>query len=95
MMYQAIVTKYYGPTNHRGSRIQAKAQCGRVWMPYDHGLNNAQNHAAAADRFLQKWGWDGKWAGGANPENSGYVFVRVEEESDIRSGTFLKDYLDD
>lgn len=26
---QAIVTKYLGPTNHRGARIVAKAQAGR------------------------------------------------------------------
>tara|TARA_B100000579_G_C22518705_1_gene705122 strand:+ start:101 stop:394 length:294 start_codon:yes stop_codon:yes gene_type:complete len=93
-MFQAIETKYYGPTNHRGSRIRATAQCGKVWVSYDHGLNPQQNHAAAAKAFLLKWGWSGQWAGGANASQNGYVFVRVESNSDMRDGTYLHHVLD-
>ena len=93
-MFQAIETKYYGPTNHRGSRIKAAAQCGTVWVSYDYGLNPEQNHAAAAKAFLIKWGWEGQWAGGANSRHNGYTFVRVEAGTGHRDGTYLHDLLD-
>ena len=93
-MFQAIETKYYGPTNHRGSRIRAAAQCGKVWVSYDHGLNAQQNHAAAAKAFLLKWAWSGQWVGGANSSQNGYVFVRVETEAKHRDGTYLHNILD-
>ena len=93
-MFQAIETKYYGPTNTRGSRIRAAAQCGKVWVPYDYALNPEQNHAAAAKAFLLKWGWNGQWAGGANASQNGYTFVRVESASDSWDGTYLHNVLD-
>ena len=80
MTYQAIETKYYGPTNHRPSRIKAYAQSGRVWVNYDHGLNTQQNHAAAAIAFLHRWEWDGLWVQGANAANTGYVFVQTDRD---------------
>jgi hypothetical protein len=78
MTYQAIETKYYGPTNHRGSRIKAYAQCGKVWVHYDHGLSTQENHASAAMAFLRQWEWEGSWVQGANAANTGYVFVQAE-----------------
>lgn len=49
---QAIRTKYYGPTNFRGSRIKAEAQAGSRWMEWDHALMSqpvvaGQTHEAA------------------------------------------------
>ena len=91
MTYQAVETKYYGPTNHRGARIKAYAQCGAVWSSWDYGLSVEHNHSAAAMAFLKKWGWDGTWVSGANAKNTGYVFVQTERNTEraIRGFVFL------
>lgn len=75
---QAISTKCHGPTNTRGSRISAKAQAGRVSVPYDHALSVQGNHEAAARALAEKFGWVGKLVGGGNPEGTGEVFVFVD-----------------
>jgi hypothetical protein len=36
--YQAIVTKYIGPTNTRGSRIKARAAAGSITLSRDDSL---------------------------------------------------------
>lgn len=54
---QAIQTKYFGPTNARGSRIKATAPAGSMTVPYDHALNIDQNHKAAATALANKFGW--------------------------------------
>lgn len=76
-MYQAIETRYAGPTNHRGARIIVRAQAGRITVSWDHALDVDQNHLAAARAFAEKWGWEGRWRGGANAKGDGYVFVNV------------------
>ena len=75
-MRQAITTEYKGPTNHRGSRIIVRAQAGRMTVPWDHALDVAENHRAAAMMFVAKWDWGepSDWVGGALP-SGGYVFV--------------------
>lgn len=75
---QAIETKYLGPTNSRGGRIKAIAWADSVTISYNHELNHAENHRAAADALLAKLGWDGKFAQGGNVKGDGYVFVNVE-----------------
>ena len=76
-MRQAIVTKYRGPTNSRGSRIYVKAQAGRKSYPYDHALSAEQNHVTAARAFAEYWSWNrfGEMYGGAMPDGTGYCFV--------------------
>ena len=79
-MFQAIVTKYHGPTNTRGSRISAKAEAGRISVSYDHALNASENHRAAAQALADKMGWTiaafyPSLVGGALPGNAGYCFV--------------------
>lgn len=73
---QAIVTKYFGPTNARGSRIKASAEAGSVTVAYDHALDNLENHAKAAATLAKKWGWGGKYVAGGTSD--GYVFVNRE-----------------
>lgn len=80
MICQAIVTKYFGPTNTRGSRIKASASAGSKTVSYDHALNIADNHAAAAKAFAEKMEWEGKWFGGGMPDGSGNV-LRLHLES--------------
>lgn len=72
---QAITTRYLGPTNHHGARIKATAQAGSVTVPYDHELNPEGAHAKAAMALADKWGWGGRWVGGATA--TGYAFVDV------------------
>ena len=54
---QAIITRFHGPTNSRGSRISATAEAGRVYVECDDALSIAQNHAAAARKLAFKFGW--------------------------------------
>lgn len=74
-MAQAIITKFYGPTNTRGSRITAKAWAGSVTVPYKHRLSAEDNHRAAAQALADKLEWQGKMIGGGLPDTSGYAFV--------------------
>ena len=80
-MRQAIVTKYHGPTNTRGSRITARAEAGSVTVDYDHALNAGDNHLAAARRLAEKLGWSGDWFGGGLP-SGGYCFVCADRAPD-------------
>jgi hypothetical protein len=75
---QAIVTKYHGPTDTRGSRISARAQVGRVYVPYDDALDSTENHKAAARALCERYGWKGTLVEGGLPEG-GTVFVFREE----------------
>jgi hypothetical protein len=70
---QAIETKYLGPTNHKGARIVAKCDAGRVVVSYDHALGIYGNHEAAAKALLRKLEWTGRWVGGGVA--GGFVFV--------------------
>jgi hypothetical protein len=54
---QAIRTRYFGPTDTRGSRIQAKAEAGALYVGFDHSLNIQDNHKAACDALLKKLKW--------------------------------------
>ena len=76
-MRQAITTTFKGPTDYRGARIIARADAGRITVPYNHGLSAAQNHQSAARRLAFKLNWHGVWCGGG--VKAGYVFVLVPE----------------
>ena len=54
---QAILTKYLGPTNSRGSRVKAHAQSGSIIINWDHGLSNEDNHLLAAKALMNKYEW--------------------------------------
>ncbi len=70
---QAIVTKYLGPTNFRGSRVKATCEAGSITVPWNHGLNTGCNHAEACDALLAKLGWTGEFMGSS--VGTGFVFV--------------------
>lgn len=65
---QAIITRYHGPTNTRGSRISATAQAGRIYLAHDYSLGIEENHAKAAEAYARKSQWSGEWIGGAAPD---------------------------
>lgn len=78
---QAIITKYHGPTNTRGSRITAKCDAGSVTIPYPYELSGEDVHRKAAETLRDKLGWNtefyGNMACGQIP-NGDYVFVFVK-----------------
>lgn len=79
---QAIVTKYLGPTNVKGSRVKATAQAGSVTLSWDDAANSAENHAAAAQALVRRFGWAAgqpRLVGGAGPRNE-YVWALVDKE---------------
>jgi len=71
---QTISTKYYGPTNIRGSRIVAKTASGkRFTQDYLHSLNADENHWLAAQGLARWLKWSGTMIQGSTEK--GYVFV--------------------
>lgn len=52
---QAIVTKYIGPTERRGSRIKASCERGSVTIGYPHELSGDNVHIAAANALVEKF----------------------------------------
>ena len=57
-IYQAIETKYLGPTNYRGSRITAKAPAGKVTLEWNYELSTEENHVEAAKALANKFEWN-------------------------------------
>jgi len=59
--YAAIRTRYYGPTDTKGSRIVAYrpgstfCPAERITMPYNYAGSNTENHHAAAVLHLAKF----------------------------------------
>ena len=80
---QAIITKYLGPTNHRGSRIKATAWAGSVTVSYDYSVDSGGNHKAAAQAVCDKLNnspiiEEGRWVietWAATPDGRGYAFI--------------------
>lgn len=81
----AILTRYRGPTEHRGARIVAHDAYGkRSTTPYDHALDGPDNHAQAALHHAATRGWcdvdDGLGLrGGAT--TTGYAWVFIAERT--------------
>jgi hypothetical protein len=80
-MAQAIITKYHGPTDTKGSRISAEAAAGKIYMPYQHEFDIDKNHEAAAVILIKKFHWEpharGGVAHGVLP-NGDHVHVFIE-----------------
>jgi hypothetical protein len=55
---QAIRTRYFGPSNVKGSRIQAKCQAKTIYLGYDHALSLDENHLAACRALRLAMSWD-------------------------------------
>jgi hypothetical protein len=80
MQRQAITTRYHGPTNHRGSRITAFANAGRITVSYDPARNPDENHRAAMMAFCERFKWEGQsYHPGGLPDGS-TVWVHVTRE---------------
>lgn len=73
-IYQAIETRYVGPTNHRGFRVIATTPGGhRHVRQWDYSLGIEANHYAAAEALRAKLDWPAIKAGGST--KAGYAFI--------------------
>ena len=64
---KAIISKYLGPTDYRGSRIRATAEGGHsVTVGYDCGSSDP--HREAVKALLIKTGWKGNMVSGGMPD---------------------------
>lgn len=58
---KAIITKYHGPTDTRGTRVRAKEPDGKsLFVYWDHSLDSEKNHVRAANALRDKLGWKGE-----------------------------------
>jgi hypothetical protein len=75
---QAIICKYFGPTNVKGSRIKAQCAAGSITIDYPHELSGQEVYRKAAEALVSKLGWNdiayGNLLGGQLPSGD-YVFV--------------------
>ena len=76
-MFQAIETKYLGPTNCRGARFKATAAGGNVTVSMDYSLSYSENHVAVANALREKMGWKFDLTGG-QLANGNYAFVSTK-----------------
>lgn len=99
---RAIITKYHGPTNGKGSRISADDGSNRVYVPYDHASNDPYRKAAL--KLCRKIGYTGKLVCGGRdwgkvfvflPENVGILYQwTYDKDTGIRSKINIDDVLD-
>lgn len=82
-MAQAVITKYIGPTDKRGSRVSVKSWMGSKLVPWDNSIGSEENHALAVGVHLmelnkKREGDDLEFrivSGGGMPDSSGYAFI--------------------
>lgn len=79
----AILTKYLGPTNCRGSRIKAytsnKGQS--VTISYDYALDGEALHRKAAQALMDKMGWKNELVSGGIERGYAFVMLPVEKQA--------------
>lgn len=78
---EAIQTKYLGPTDTEGSRIEASCMGVSVTVPVDYELNKANQHRKAAYAMIFKLDWSryGPVVGGWVGDTMVFVFSRMSE----------------
>ena len=73
-----IVTRYFGPTNHKPGRIKATAGSGKsLTISWDHAVGTFENHAAAAAALAKRIGISGRRIVGGGLPRAGYAFAFV------------------
>lgn len=72
----AILTKYLGPTNYRGSRIAVTSGNGhRLVVSWNDALDVDENHRAAAIALCRKMNWSGDLASGGLKDGAAHCFI--------------------
>ena len=64
---QAILTKYHGPTNLKGSRYSASCERGKIFIHADDALSSEDNHKAACAALVAKFVSEDSIRYGTNP----------------------------
>lgn len=54
----SVITKYLMPDERYVARISAISGKGRLIHTYNLQLTREENHRMAAEKLLDKWGWD-------------------------------------
>lgn len=82
---QTIKTRFIPPSNVKGSRVSARADAGRIILPWDHALSGDKNHAVAAAELATRLGWCGAWVGGwiGGAAGGGCSFINLDEMNAI------------
>jgi hypothetical protein len=73
----AIVTKYHGPTNTRGSRVSASGNGHRVEVAHESALDSEANHRRAVRALCDKLGWDEDRFYGGSMDDGRWAWVPV------------------
>ena len=79
-MKQAIITKYLAPTMRHGARVKAWCSSGKLIKPWNHSLDNEENHVKIAQELFVRLKWGtlrnaiSQLRCGAMPKE-GYVFT--------------------
>jgi len=73
----AIVTRYHGPTNTKGTRYSASVQGYKVYVDIDHALDEEENHRQAAVKLCKKIGWDEDRFFGGSMASGDWAWVPV------------------
>ena len=77
----AVISKWYGPTNFRGSRITVRRADGggkSLTVGWDYALGIIENHAEAIKAYLEMMNWGGNYAVGST--KTGAVATWTGEE---------------
>jgi len=73
---KAILTKYFGPGNSKGTRIKAWELDGHcVFYSYNYALSSEANHRSAAEKLRDKMGWSGELVAGGTKDGYAFVFT--------------------
>jgi hypothetical protein len=88
---KAIRTRYYGPTNTKGSRYMATDGDGNsVSVSTEYALNSDENHKLAAYRLMQKMKWPNELNGGGYQNNQFWTMLpRVDRSKPPAYETFF------
>jgi hypothetical protein len=72
---KAIMTKYHGPTNTRGSRVSASdLDHNKITLSWDDSLDHDENHDAAAIALCRKMEINSGLVRGRSQTGNVYVF---------------------
>lgn len=83
--HQAIITRYIGPTDTKGSRVRATSASGlTLTLGWDSALGSEENHRAAALALANKHNWLNRpntylVSGGLKTGNA-YVIIEIEND---------------
>lgn len=79
----AILTRYHGPSNIKGSRVSAMAGNGhRIILSWNSAWDGVRNHATAAQELRTRMGWKGKLVGGTL-DNGNMCWVFANKHSPV------------